>query len=355
MKKYIGLDDMSNVNCASVLSVIMEKGEISRKDIAEITSLSWGGMTKIVNKLFENGYIVESKSEKQNGLGRTPNVISINKSNNFVIGLDINRMGLGAYIMNLAGEVVHEYEEEGNFENKESLLQAIISVVRRVLNVYQDRNILGIGIAMQGILDAENGISNSFPGCSEWENVPIRDILKDEFNIDAFVEHDPNCMLYSLIHEDTRDNTMLLRIDSSVGMAVFVNGEIVRGNGLFEIAHQIVVPDGNSCMCGQKGCLEAYIAPCFVNKKLQMEAVKEMIVPLSIFISNMCRIFNTKRVILTGDMMKHHACFDSYLLNELNKYNNMKGITVEFVGEANHAIHGAALIAVQMAIEQIKI
>ena len=61
MKKYIGLEDMSKVNCSNVLNVIREAKEISRKEISEITGLSWGGMTKIVNKLFEKGYIEEEK------------------------------------------------------------------------------------------------------------------------------------------------------------------------------------------------------------------------------------------------------------------------------------------------------
>ena len=57
MKKYMDLEDMSKVNCSSVLNVIREAKEVSRKEISDITGLSWGGMTKIVNKLFEKGYI----------------------------------------------------------------------------------------------------------------------------------------------------------------------------------------------------------------------------------------------------------------------------------------------------------
>ena len=79
MKKYMGLEDMSKVNCSSVLNVIREAKEISRKEISDITGLSWGGMTKIVNKLFEKGYIEEEKSTTPTGAGRTPGVITICK------------------------------------------------------------------------------------------------------------------------------------------------------------------------------------------------------------------------------------------------------------------------------------
>ena len=72
MKKYMDLEDMSKVNCSSVLNVIREAKEVSRKEISDITGLSWGGMTKIVNKLFEKGYIEEGKSAVSTGVGRTP-------------------------------------------------------------------------------------------------------------------------------------------------------------------------------------------------------------------------------------------------------------------------------------------
>ena len=77
MKKYMDLEDMSKVNCSSVLNVIREAKEVSRKEISDITGLSWGGMTKIVNKLFEIGYIEEGKSAVSTGVGRTPGVITI--------------------------------------------------------------------------------------------------------------------------------------------------------------------------------------------------------------------------------------------------------------------------------------
>lgn len=355
MKKYIGLEEMSNANCSSVLNIIRHYGEISRKEISDITSLSWGGMTKIVNKLFESGYIVEDKSDKQTGQGRIPNVISINKRQNFVIGLDVNRMGLSAFVMNLAGDVLKEYSEEGAFDNRVNLLKAILTFVGRIVAEYEKFHILAIGVAMQGVLDVERGVSMQFPRCPDWENVPIRDILREEFKVEVFVEHDPNCMLYSALLEEEKDNMLLMRIDSSAGMAVSVGGRILRGNGLLEIAHHIVVPDGKVCRCGQRGCLEAYIAPCFVKKELKVAAVEDMIEPLAVFMSNMCRLFNSEKVILTGNLMKYHERFEQDLLDTFYHYCDKEVVSVRFVDETNRAVHGAALIAVHGAINQIRI
>lgn len=354
MKKYIGLEEMSNGNCSSVLRVIRDCGKVSRKQISDITGLSWGGMTKIVNKLFEHEYIVEDKSENVTGIGRIPNVIRINKEQNYVIGLDINRMGFEAYVMNLAGDIIKEYSVEETFDNKEELLQAILNLADQAVGEFREKKILALGVAMQGILDVENGISVKFPHCHDWKDVPIKDILEQEFGIEVFVEHDPNCMLYSVMSEEESENMLLLRMDSSVGMAASVNGSIIRGNGLLEVAHCIVVPDGKECRCGKKGCLEAYVSACLVNGKLQEKEVPEMIAPMAMLMNNMVHIFNSDKIVLTGRLVKYRSLFGEKLLEEFKTYCE-KDVIVEFVEEAEHAVHGAALIAVQGAIDQLRI
>jgi len=355
MKKYIGLEDMSNANCACVLDLIRHYGAISRKEIADITSLSWGGMTKIVNKLFESGYIVEDRGETQSGQGRIPNVIRLNKSKNFVIGLDVNRTGLSAYVMNLAGDVIKEYWEEGVFDAKGELLRTILSFLRMIMEEYREAHVLAIGVAMQGILDGESGVSVQFPHCPDWENVPIRDILKEEFGVEVFVEHDPNCSLYCEMCEQGKENILLMRIDSSIGMAASVGGRILKGNGLLEVAHQIVVPGGKLCRCGRHGCLEAYVAPCFVNEEMKLDAVKEMIPPLAVCMHNMCHLLKPEEIILTGKLMKYHSLFEKDLLELFYQYCGSTHVSVRFVHEMNRAVYGAALIAAHGAIAQIRL
>lgn len=355
LKKYIDLEDMSHVNCSHVLSVIRDCGEVSRKQISDITGLSWGGMTKIVNKLFESGYIVEGKSENVSGIGRTPNIIRINKERNFVIGLDINRMGFGAYVMNLAGEIQKEYSLEESFDNKEELLQTILDFTRGIISDFKEKNISAVGVAMQGMLDIEHGISIKFPHCHDWKNVPIKEILEEAYGIPVFMEHDPNCMLYSIMNEEESENMLLFRIDSSVGMAASVAGRIIRGNGLLEVAHCIMVPGGKACRCGKKGCLEAYVSPCLVKGKLIEREIPEMIEPMAVCMNNMTHIFNSDKIILTGRMVKYKSAFEEALREKFYEYYENEDVTVEFVQESGLAVHGAALIAVQGAIDQLRI
>lgn len=354
MKKYIGLEDMSHVNCSSVLHVIRNHGEISRKQISELTGLSWGGMTKIVNKLFENEYIIEEKSSTFVGSGRIPNVIRINEKKHFVIGADINQTGLRAYVTDLSGNRKQEYFEENHCKNKNELLDRIIKLFEKIFQDFPENTIRMACIAMQGKIDAQKGISIRFPGCADWSNVPIADILKEKFGIHVCLEHDPDCMLFSEL-KNKKENLLLFRLDQSVGMAVSIDGKILKGTGILEVAHNLVIPNGKPCGCGLSGCLEAYIKPCINDGKINEQAIAEMIYPLAVMIFNMTSVFHADAVILTGDLIRFHSLFDKKLIAEIQKLAGNKKIEIKFTADVKTAVKGAALIAAEQAIDTIRL
>ncbi len=348
MKKYINIEDMTNLNCSNVLNIIQKNGSLSRKQITELTGLSWGGMTKIVNKLSENGYITEKKQEATAKSGRIPSLISINNEKNFVIGLDINKTGLKAIVMNLSGDILKNYSSPAALKNKDGMLSEILGFTENIFRDFEAGQIIAIGIAMQGIVDSRKGISVKFPGVDDWCNVPLGDILSSEFGVDAFVEHDPDCLLYPHIGNKS-ENIILLRIDKSIGMAASVKGKILKDSGILEIAHNIVVPDGKKCSCGLCGCIEAYVSPCLNNGVPDENAIAELVPPLSVVIKNMSGIFNADKVILTGDLISHRELFEAGLFRSLDGLGC--NFEIIFSADEDYAVNGAALIAIYKSIQ----
>ena len=55
-------------------------------------------------------------------------------------------------------------------------------------------------------------------------------------------------------------NFIDITLGTGVGSGIVINGQMVYGSDGFagELGHMVVRPDGRSCGCGRKGCLEAY-------------------------------------------------------------------------------------------------
>jgi len=355
LKKYIAIEDMVNRNCANVLDIIQEKGTVSRKEITEQIGLSWGGMTKIVNKLLEKEYIKETKRENTTTTcGRLPSLLSINVEKNFIIGFDLNQTGLSAVVMNLAGEILKRFSAPADYKSADELRIKAINFLTEIFDNYEENSIIAIGIAAQGIVDESTGVCERIFLNGEYAIIPIKEIFEEHFNVKVFVEHDPDCMLFSHMGCGQSGNTILLRIDKGIGMAVSVNEKIIKGKGIFEIGHNCVVPNGLPCRCGKKGCFIAYTRNCFDEKSVVVpERTEELILPLSVTIQNLSNIFNADRIVLTGILMEHKELFEDKLMSQLKRLDCKSEIV--FSPISDYAVEGAGLIAIKKSIASIEI
>lgn len=355
MKRYIDLEDMVNLNCSNILDIIQKNGAVSRKEITRLSGLSWGGMTKIVNKLLENGYITESEPDfASSSRGRTASLLSINTEKNFIIGFDLNQTGLTAVVMNLAGEITDRFSAPASFCSKGELEEKTVSFLSKIFKNYESDSIIAIGVAMQGIVDNKKGIcERSFPGIKA-EIIPIKEILEKNFNVKVFVEHDPDCILYSHLDTEKSENAVLLRIDKGIGMAASVSGKIIKGKGIFEIGHNSVIPDGIECRCGRKGCLSAYARECFNDKnEIIPEKADVFILPLAITLQNLNNLFNTDRIILTGELIEKSELFEDKLKERLCELKT--NAKIEFFPVSDFAVKGAGLITIQKSIASLEV
>ena len=124
---------------------------------------------------------------------------------------------------------------------------------------------LGIGLAMPGPFDVE---FMSFVGPTTlegWQGVPIRERLAAMTGLPTFIEIDHAAAalgerLYG-IGRNVRD-FYYLYFGVGLGGCMVHDGAILRGGhgNAGEIGHLPLVPDGEPCPCGNRGCLERYLS-----------------------------------------------------------------------------------------------
>jgi glucokinase len=123
-------------------------------------------------------------------------------------------------------------------------------------------SIIGIGVGVP------NG--NYYNGTVEFApNLPWKGVIKVAKEIKAriglpvIITNDANAaalgeMIYGAAKK--MKDFIVITLGTGLGSGIVVNGKMVYGHDGFagEIGHTIIFPDGRTCGCGRKGCLETY-------------------------------------------------------------------------------------------------
>jgi predicted NBD/HSP70 family sugar kinase len=111
-----------------------------------------------------------------------------------------------------------------------------------------------------------------------WRDVPLRATLAASWSVPVVVENDTKAAaLAERLFGAARDarDFVLVAGHSGIGGAVHVDGRLVRGAGGFagELGHVTVEEGGRPCACGDRGCLEAYLAEHAIEAQLSERGV----------------------------------------------------------------------------------
>ena len=359
---------MKRSNAADVFNLIRERGSLTRREIADLLGMSWGAVSTITARLIEEEYVVEVKGDSSAAKGRTPYCLEVNGEEHFAVGVDVNRSGLSAVLVNLKNDVLGRWTNEADFSSRETLTSGIISIVAQALGFAGDHRVRCIGVAMQGVVNSGTGISYSLPGCRDWDSIDVSALIRSAFSIPTYIEHDPNCILYASRQNSAQDR-ILLRIDKGIGMAATLGGQMLSKSGLFEIGHTCAVPNGRPCMCGRSGCLEQYVSMRGLAKASGVEFsdlaqaarqgdasakayFDEMAIYLARAIANVSQLLCVENIILCGDMCEYGDLFLDKLLSNLR--DSSSGVSISFADVGNAPL-GAALIAIDRSLDKIDI
>lgn len=349
MKTAVNQDEVRRSNDVQVLESLMH-GPLTRRELQSITSLSWGGITNTINRLMEAGYIVEHRSINRR-CGRTPALAALTEEDNYVLGVDVNHTGLTGCVTALTGKIISSHTMHADFSSPDALMNCIESFIFSILRPLNGRHIMALGISMQGEVDIHTGISLRLPQCTGWENMPIRDHLSRKLGMNVYIAHDPDCMLHAYMADTGTRSAVLMRLDNSVGMAASVEGVLIQGPGLMEAAHMILDPAGPECICGMRGCLNAYVSAAGDTGNYTALAK-----PLAMTAHNLIQLFRPEKLVFAGELMEQADLFMPLFQREFAGIScHFNRIDIQTVSDAQLAMRGAALIAAEQAVKALDI
>ena len=97
----------------------------------------------------------------------------------------------------------------------------------------------------------------------EFENYPVRDEIEKRLGAKVILENDANAAALGekwMGAGREVDDLVLLTLGTGIGGGIIVGGRVLRGQlGMAgELGHLTVVPNGNPCGCGNRGCVEKH-------------------------------------------------------------------------------------------------
>ena len=247
-----------------VLETIRLHGPVARGEIAKRVGLTVQTVSTIIRELELQGFVLGAR-ELPKGRGLPPTFLNINPEGGFAIGVHVTPVGLKAALINLAGEVIGARERSLPQLRPAIAFREIGKLVAGLRKLRPRGRMLGIGLAMPGPFDVD---SMSFVGPTTlegWKGVPVRENLAKLTGLPAFIEVDlAAAALGERLYGAGRGLREFYYLYFGVGLGGCLVHEGAPLRGAFgnagEIGHLPLVPDGEACPCGNRGCLERYLS-----------------------------------------------------------------------------------------------
>ena len=251
----------------SIFSIIQKKGPITKSDLLTLTGMKLTTLNRLMQPIEESTLIVENGIGESSG-GRKPTLYNVNPKHFYLLGIDISRTYTQVILTNLKLDIIYEEQFEMNESfTPEKAVQKISDIFHTSLDSTKIgvENVLGVGLGTVGPLDRSKGIMiNPYHFASDgWSNVPIRDMLFKELGLPVFIDNGANtAVLSEFLFGDGKSFRNIAYFNCGIGIrtGAISSGTIIRTINDAEDAfgHMVIDVDGESCYCGNYGCVECY-------------------------------------------------------------------------------------------------
>lgn len=340
-----------------VLECVRLHGPTTRGDIARRVGLTVQTVSTIVRELEEHGYTLSLREEPR-GRGLPPATLRINPEGGYAVGIHVTPLGVDAALINLSGDVLQSIHREASNASPDEAFDLIGALVPELTGLRSEGRILGVGMALPGPFGVE---SMSFVGpttMAGWKNVAVRERLAGATGLPAFLETD---MAAAALGEQLYglgagfSDYYYLYFGVGLGGAMVHDGVVLRGawGNAGEIGHIPAVPGGETCPCGNSGCLERYLSLEAFRRRKCSEAdwVSEVGPIFKNAIATIENLFDPETVVLGGlapaSLLELLAGSAANLPNSVAARGDRAGPRILVAQGGQHSVlRGAAALAV---------
>ncbi len=356
-----------------ILNMISHLGPISRTELIELTDYRPASVSDIIKELLDEKLIVETGYASV-GHGRKRTMLEINKEHLCAIGISFINDSVNYVVSRIDGSVLlHSVQQVDMDATREDLIREIVLKIQVLLEQFQDKRIVGIGIS-EPLFDPTayqygNSLVTNYSHFNDWIHISLKPRLQDEFGL--LVDSYSGVTLPAMAEQRFGaakgvQNFICVELSNGIGSSICCNGMPVAGaNGMAgELGHTVIeygVGKHRLCYCGKPDCVEVDTAyPALVGSimdaldhgvlssltqgqsitvtairdalasgdRMCMHLVREAALRIGVVIANAVNLLNPELVVLHGFMLELGDYFLRHLEQSLRE--NVLAIAADF-------------------------
>lgn len=235
---------------------------LNRSQIAARLGLGAATVTEHTRRLIELGFLRELPPQVS-GRGRPKVPLEVVPDAAYTLGLRVHPDHLRGVLTRLDGSEVARLTRP--FSPGADPVRQLAEVCEEVLrDPATGSRVLGIGLAVPGVIDPGTGTVRLSPRMG-WTDLPLQPPLAARLPVPVLIDNDTRAsttgeLLYGTGRD--HDDFLVLAIGDGVGMGIVLGRRVHRGpDGVAgEFGHVPTGPGGPTCVCGRRGCVDAYVA-----------------------------------------------------------------------------------------------
>lgn len=319
------------MNRSRVLRAVWRQPHVSRSEVAAALGLDKSTVSVLVSELIEAGVlqeVAEGSASKQGG--RRPIMLRINSGYGNVLGLEVQPDYYRAVLCDLEGHVLGSVSEELGRNGREfdDHVSEIISRVDGALGI-RGRPVVGIGIALGGLVDSMRGIIYGSIPMEITQAYDFGQRIASKLPVPAYVENDANaCALGELTFHRSTDVTDFLYVlvqirrrgfgnhpygGIGVGVGIVTNGALYSGRNSTSGEFRSVFCTDSSV--GQLTLTDEEASHISTDRDVRLRLFREVATNTALIVN----VLNLGHVFFGGDIMSYADEFREVLAEEIDR------------------------------------
>jgi len=267
-----------------------------------------------------------------------------------VLAIDLGGTKIIAAIISSNVEILaRDYHLTLASKGPQAVIDRVIACIDQLLgkNNVELSQISSISIAAAGAVDSSRGLVTSSPHLPGFDDVPLRDIVKEKCGVNTFLLNDASAAALGEHRFGAGKgvkNLIYLTVSTGIGGGIIIDRKLYLGlsGTAGEVGHMTIKVNGPGCSCGNKGCWEQLASGTALAREavrrirqgevssltemvrgklenitaekvsvaaqggdpLALEAISEVAYYLGVGLANLVNIFNPEMIIIGGGMAK---------------------------------------------------